>query len=338
MIKFILKIIFSFLIGFSLLILYAWLPYRTSRTFSLAGINAYREETPAPNTPDSLTVLTYNIGYASGKKNNMGRILESAEVRSNLVEIAKQIQSLNPDIVALQEVDFDCDRTFHINQMDFLRQTLSYPYSAHVVLWNKKYIPWPYWPPSLHFGSMLSGQVVLSRYPITEQSIKLYDKPSENPFWYNWFYLNRAEQKVQIQLGEKSLSLWNVHLEAYQEKTRVLQATDLGNSFEIDTAPYKIALGDFNSSSFADRSNNDQSDSHWALDIFYKTTVAMNAEDPDTPIYTFPSWDPKRKIDHVFYNRNFEKNDAGVIPGPPASDHLPVWATLNFKEFKTGSN
>src|SRR5215467_8179763 len=148
-----------------------------------------------------LRIVTYNIGYASGVKNNTSQTLTRSEVEENLKAMAKALRELHPDLVCLQEVDFDAARTFRINEMETLARELQMPYAAYVLTWNKNYLPWPYWPPKGQFGRIVSGQAVLSRFPIEKQELLRFPKPPSNPFWYNWFYLNRIVQKVVLKNG-----------------------------------------------------------------------------------------------------------------------------------------
>ena len=73
---------------------------------------------------------------------------------------------------------------------------------------------------------MHSGQGVLSRFPIRRnRRVRLPQPVFENPFWYNWFYLNRAVQIVELDVpGEQPVQLFNVHLEAFSQSNREQQA------------------------------------------------------------------------------------------------------------------
>src|SRR4029434_2931140 len=176
----------------------------------------------------SLKIVTYNIGYASGEKNNRPLTLTREEVLENLRAMTQVLKELKPDLLLLQEVDFQSARTFGIDQMDFISRALCFHYGAYVVTWNKRYLPWPYWPPRAQFGRMVSGQAVLSRFPIEKQELFQFPKPSSNPFWYNWFYLNRIVQKLIVKWGDDTFAVFNVHLEAFDSKTRLDQAEKLG--------------------------------------------------------------------------------------------------------------
>jgi endonuclease/exonuclease/phosphatase family metal-dependent hydrolase len=47
---------------------------------------------------------------------------------------------------------------------------------------------------------------------------------------------------------------------------------------------------------------------------------------------TFPSWKPKRRIDYVFYSKDFEVVNYYVIDDLKISDHLPILAEFRLKK------
>ena len=285
------------------------------------------------NQPLGITIMTYNIGYASGDKNNLGAVLSKEEVLSNLDQIAQVIQNQNPDLIALQEVDIDAARSYHINQAEYLAKKAGYPYTATVITWNKRYVAWPYWPPQNQFGQVVSGQTILSRYPLKEQQVILFDKPKNNPFWYNWFYLDRMVQFLQVELPQGSLSIWATHLEAFDSQTREEQANILSRYIAANNNKPTLLLGDFNSiskkaSNLTLKEETEIEDNGQSLAIIENMTGLINAESSITGL-TFPSWKPIKKIDHIFYRSDLKLKSVQVIEGILASDHLPLVAEFN---------
>ncbi len=323
------------LVTFALLIWYAALPAVKAPAFPSEKVFVIFEPMPGDLAPpETLRVVTYNIGFASGKKNNEGAVLIPEEVEANLEMMAKTLQGLHPDIIALQEVDFSAARTFNINQLDYLSKALHLPYGAYVVTWNKNYIAWPYWPPRRHFGHVVSGQAVLSRFPILNQETFRFEKPKKNPFWYNWFYLDRVGQRLSLKIGNKETIFWNVHLEAFDNTTRVRQAQKLGEWVNQNSGKTQIVAGDFNSVSYSLPLSPEEikkfgEDRAEALNQFIQITHLKNAE-PNQPLYSMPSWKPVKKIDHIFYSEDLHLKTSGNIPNLIASDHLPIWAVFSF--------
>lgn len=268
-----------------------------------------------------LQVVTYNIGYGSGIKNNQSVAFSREEIVANLERMVTDLKILNPDVVFLQEVDFNSARSFGINQLEYLAQNLGLAHAAYAVTWNKKYIPWPYWPISVHFGRMVSGQAILSAFPIVSQSVYVLERPP-HPFWYNWFYLERLAQKVKVKIADQNITLWNLHLEAFHKPTRFSQAAIVANLINQDKAKGAVIVGgDFNDPQRRVKSKN----------AFYHLTkkTGFAADREFNSAFTWPSWAPKKKLDHILLSPELKLIQAGTLQSK-ASDHLPVWAELEF--------
>jgi len=276
--------------------------------------------------PPVIKIVTYNVGYAGGNKNNKGSVLQREEVQENLEQIVQSLKKIKPDILLLQEVDFYSQRSFDQDQFKYLGERLGFPYGAYVINWNKKYIAWPYWPPQAHFGRIVSGQAVLSRFPILDQELIWFERPSENPFWYNWFYLDRVAQKLRIQVGLTAWSVYNVHLEAYAQKTRKKQIERLALALKKDKTPLKIVGGDFNQAWADPRlSPKELSQSKKILTDFGNTSGLQLAQGTRT-LLSIPSWDPVEALDHLFYSPSLHLEEVQVLADSMASDHLAVMA------------
>ncbi len=303
--------------GASLFIYWAAGPAATTEQLDLSGIRDFTspaiQNKAAP--PQELTVVSYNIGYASGDKNNRPAKLTEAEVRENLDKMILELQPLGADIIALQEVDFGAKRTHDIDQLEYLARGLNLAHAAFVVTWNKRYVAWPYWPPMTQFGRMVSGQAVLSRYPIIDQQLFPFKKPPENAWWYNLFYPNRVAQRLTIQFNGEVAIVWNIHLEAFKAGTRLHQVDKLLGHLNGDSHPYLIVAGDFNSIKGKGEG-------------IQKFMAESALKDSSTKL-TFPSWKPDKKIDYVLY-KGPQLLEDGVIEGLTASDHLPVWAKFKL--------
>ncbi len=316
-------------------IYYAAGPALKNGDWDPAGLRQYSSPAISDLTkpPERLKVISYNIGYASGNKNNKAAPLSEQEVRDNLDNMILELQPLNADIIALQEVDLRAQRTFDIDQLQYLARGLNLPYTAYVTTWNKRYVAWPFWPIRAHFGRMVSGQAILSRYPIIDQQTFTFDKPEENPFWYNMFYLDRIAQRVTVQVAEKVAIIWNVHLEAFRQGSRLQQIDKLIDYLNGDSHQNLIVAGDFNSVSNyrKDLSAELQAElkqKQAGIQTFLKETHLRDTSD-DAEELTFPSWEPTKKIDFILYKGpRLEKS--GAIQGLTASDHLPVWADFKL--------
>ena len=304
------------------------------------------------------TLVSYNIGYLSGLANNTTERLEKSFYDENLKRAITAIQSVNPDIVALQEIDFGAKRSYEVNQAEAIAQTTKLYSGAIAINWNKNYVPFPYWPPAAHFGKMLSGQAILTRslFPITDNRRFVLAQVADKPFFYNAFYLDRLAQVTQINLpapstqansstqadpSTQSIIIINVHLEAFSEQTRVDQtrfvrelAEDYAQSYPV------IVVGDFNSSlnrpSFVAATGETYQETQFSIKemLSSKQLAPAPAQSNWNSQPTFPSDNPTYKLDYCFYTPStIEVLETSVISAAgESSDHWPISIRFRFKD------
>ncbi len=298
------------------------------------------EGAPAPAPRDTLTVMTYNAGYLSGMTNN--RAVERPErlYDRNVEAAVALLYQADADVVGLQEIDFDARRSYGVNQLDSLARRLDYGYTAAAVNWDKRYLPFPYhWDPAVHFGRVVSGQAVLSRYPITQHT-RVELARTGRPFFTDAFYLDRLAQIVQIDVGDRPLTVINVHLEAFDQATRERQATQVRQiaARHVAEGTPLLLIGDFNAPAPAARAHladslqaafaDDETIARLTdgLGLAPALTARRYAQGP-AATGTFPADDPQVAIDHIFYTpATIEALEAEVIGGGarPPSDHRAV--------------
>ena len=322
------KILLGFLLIASGFIAWAASPYKNVES----SLEIFSVPSPALTLPAKLRVMTYNMGYASGATNNKGINLTHEQVIQNLEQMIREIREIDPDVLALQEVDFDAHRTARVDQFKYLAEHLGYPFGARAITWNKKYLPWPYWPLSRNYRHVVGGQAILSRYPLSEQWVFAFQKPAANQFWYNWFYPEKVIQKVKLKLGEQTYKIWNVHLEAFDDDANLTQLELF--SYHIKLAQPVVVLGDFNAPTGYQIKKSDEPDDREesllarqaAFKLLLQNTQYLNAETLDSK-FTIPSWNPDKKIDHILIKPEWKFENAGIGKNQ-GSDHLPVWADI----------
>lgn len=325
---------------------YFWASSSAVESDQLAQIKYYANSPPTLSRPtDTLTVMTYNIGYLSGNSNNLP-VRESVNFyRSNLQRVARLLNRVQPDIVGYQEIDFASSRSYYMNQLDSLAKYTSLHFAALTVNWDKRYVPFPYWPPAVHFGRVLSGQAVQSRFPVISNERMVLPRPQNNAFYYDAFYLERLAQVAEIDVG-RPLIIINVHLEAYDTATRERQAQKVLRLAQKYVETYPVLLiGDFNSplpnSKLGNKSPasnehrwQDDESMHILLSESKLAEAFANelANGEEIFSYTFSSFEPHVKIDHIFYNTNkIQPLDWFVVhDSTQASDHLPVVMRFRF--------
>ncbi|MBN2237322.1 MAG: endonuclease/exonuclease/phosphatase family protein [Bacteroidales bacterium] len=278
---------------------------------------------------DTLSVLTYNIGWLSGMTNNLPVPRSEELYADNLKQAVSFLRDINPDIIGYQEIDISAKRSYFYNQPDSLGKYLGYLNGALAVNWDKKYVPFPYWPLKYHFGELISGQYVMSNLEIEKNEYVVLPKPINAPFYYNAFYLDRLIQKTWFKTPKGDLLVMNVHLEAFDQETRMLHVDLVIEEYlkYADQLPV-LLIGDFNSRAIGADGPIQES----ARKMFELAGVGMAISDSmflanPAGNYTFSSGDPVEKIDYIFYNTQFiRKIDAKVIQEiGEASDHFPVW-------------
>jgi len=292
----------------------------------------------------TLKVVTYNIAHGQGFKNHASDWRDENRTRQKMTEVTTALKTIDADVVFLQEVDLNSNRTHRIDQAKWLVDALGYSYWACAPIWEKNYVPYPFWPIKHHIGEVKTANCILSKYPLSNHERFVFDKPQSNPFWFNWGYIDRGAQRVNAQIFGKIITLVNIHFEDQDEEAREKQAKDMVLWLKTSKDPLVLG-GDFNAplhdtaqkSNLADDSIlNYKSDETLkiVLDAFQDETldIALNAQAANkNAVFTFPSHAPNRKIDHLF-----ALNGAKVISGRvvteagDASDHLPVLIEIEY--------
>ncbi len=320
---------FKVLVGIILALLIAFVGF-----FFWASSSVYPEkeydkiiQTKIENSVKNDTVfslITYNIGYLSGMTNNLPIAKPKSLFDDNLAKVKAVLKPLNIDILAFQEIDYASARSFDINQQMEIAE-LGYPFVAQTVNWDKRYLPFPYFPISMHFGHVYSGQSVLSHFPIKSQKRIVLPEVDDAPFYWTTFYLDRLAQVVEIQIKDKTVIVINVHLEAFDKPTRAIQTKQvlvLYNSYKNEFPT--LLVGDFNSDiKFADASIASIINSPEIGIAAFKIPYAN----------TYNAINPTKRIDYIFYNKNFieEIGSRVLTEMGDASDHLPLMIHFKLK-------
>ncbi|GAA4842960.1 endonuclease/exonuclease/phosphatase family protein [Algivirga pacifica] len=300
---------------------YWWAKSPTLSSDDYARLEQYPFPSPSAHG-DTFKIISYNIGYLSGMTNNLN-VRPSKKMYDRHLERAKKyFKEQDADIIALQEVDFDSKRSYRVNQHMELINHLQMGHGALAVNWDKQYVPFPYFPPSVHFGKMLSGQSILSKYPITFQDRIVLEEVKDRPFYYRQMYLSRLAQVTKLKLQEKEVILINVHTEAFIKETRYNQISYLHSLFKRYARDYPVLMvGDFNS---------DPAYEEAAIELFLSDKTIESAIPKefaeDKEVLTYPSDAPYELLDFIFYNKDkIEPVGWEVLESfGQVSDHLPI--------------
>ncbi len=207
----------------------------------------------APREGDSLTVMSWNVGYGALGDNadffmDGGSMVISStkeRVEENLSAIGRCVDSLSPDILLLQEVDQNSMRSHRVNEPAFFASRFSD--CAYTFAYNYKvaFVPYPI-PP---LGRVESGLLTFSAFQVRcAERLQL-------PISFKWpvrlANLKRGlcVSRIPLEDSDRELVIVNLHLEAYDEgEGKAAQTRMLRNVLEEERAKgnYVIAGGDFN--------------------------------------------------------------------------------------------
>jgi endonuclease/exonuclease/phosphatase family metal-dependent hydrolase len=235
-------------------------------------------------SPVRVTVLTYNIYHG-----------EDANGGSNLDAVAGIINSLEPALVALQEVD---NKTGRAKELD-LTAELSLRTGMQGIFGK-----------AMDYGGGY-GEAVLSRHPVIETKNNLLPHTSKAE--------PRAALKVLIELpGGMKIAFVGTHLDHQRDQSnRMMQAKRIIELYENYDLPIVLA-GDLNATPDSDPIN------------LLGRQWSDAAQDNSQP--TFPSVKPARRIDYIMYKPKgrWKVVEVRVIDEKVASDHCPVFAVLEL--------
>lgn len=236
----------------------------------------------------SVRIMAYNIHHANPPSRS-----DSIDIQA----VVQTIRAQDPDLVALQEIDEDTERSGEGNQAEIIGDSLGMN-----VFFGK----------AIDYEGGSYGVAVLSKYPISEQMVhRLPTDPGTNGE-------KRVLATVKVTLSNKlSVRFGSTHLDSQKEDTnRMLQIKEIQRIAAKDTLPMVIA-GDFNAPPNSGVIN--------ILDeTFVRTCVDCEP--------TIPVNDPEKAIDFIAYRpeRVFTVEDHKVIDETYASDHLPIVAELKY--------
>jgi endonuclease/exonuclease/phosphatase family metal-dependent hydrolase len=242
-----------------------------------------RSDTPTAAPPsETRRVVTYNIHHGAG-----------LDDRVDLERIAALLARLDPDVVALQEVDRGVTRSGGEDQARRLGDLLGmrHAFGAFMDYQGGQY-----------------GMAILSRCPIVNVN------PARLPDG------NEPRVALAVQFERPTggvLTVIDVHFDwVGDDAFRFAQARAVASVLHTLSTPYILA-GDFN----------DHPGSR-TMALFHER--ATEADKPESNRFTFSADDPRREIDFIFVSRahDWTVRRVEVVPERVASDHMPVVAEL----------
>lgn len=237
------------------------------------------------NKKTTVRILTFNILHGATTRGDF-----------NLDTIAAVINEVQPDLVALQEVDFKTNRA------------KGYDLATELGLRTKMA---PLFGKAMDYDGGAYGEGVLTRMPIiSSRTVALPHSPENEP---------RAALGVTVELAPgDTICFIGTHLEHQRNNPdRTAQTQKLNEVFVKNKYP-TILAGDLN----------DTPESQPIL-ILKKYWSDASEENPKP---TFSSENPQRKIDYIFYRpeNRWKVLETKVICNTVASDHCALFTVLQL--------
>ena len=240
--------------------------------------------------------LLYNIRYATGHGVGYHLPLPFAgffkTTAGTLGEIVSFIRSVNPDVIALVEVDSGSYRSQKSCQVGAIARELDH---FHVV--ETKY----------GGGSLANKIPVLNKQGnglLTNRKI----------LRHHFHYFNEGVKRLVIEVELEEVSIFTVHL-SLKYKHRQQQLEHLHRIILQGTKPVIVA-GDFNTFG-GDRE----------VQLFLAATGLVNANISGLPSH--PSHAPKRNLDFILHSPEIMASNF-TIPDIRLSDHSPLICDFSF--------
>ena len=248
-----------------------------------------------------LRIVTYNIAHGRGLQPFQG-LTGRRKTRSNLLKIAKLLHQLQPDIVALQEIDEDSTWSGRFDHLEFLRQFGGFPHAVFGIN-NRR----------TGLLKLNYGNAILSRHPIVV---------SENIVFGTRTLGEKGFLFAEIDVGGRLLPIVNMHLHHRSRVQRIRQVEQVMEYVHpkqlqrrVHWLSHPIVCGDMNNPR-----HKDQDATAWLLRYFsqhgHYTLHPQKAR-------TFPSPMPQRTLDFVFLPPGCVEVYCLVVRSF-LSDHRPV--------------
>jgi len=253
----------------------------------LAGKETTDGNSPGAET-QGLRLLSYNIQTGMRTSSYRDYLMRSWQTLVPHPERSRNIDQISGllgdfDLVGLQEVDAGSLRSGFVNQTRYLGERAGFPY------WHDQ--------TNRRIGRLARhSNGLLSRYRALR--VREHPLPGMIP--------GRGALHITFGGPDDDLDLILMHL-ALGQRTRMRQLAYVAGL--VRELKHVIVMGDLNC-------RTDSRELRHLLD-----TTALR--EPLPTLYTYPSWAPRRNIDHILVSDSLTVEQASVLDYP-LSDHLPI--------------
>ena len=224
--------------------------YRIEDNLALAVTN--NSQNPI-ETNKTLSIISFNTGFGAYSEDysffmdggEYSRAYSKDETIKNVNGMISTIDSINPDLLLLQEVDIDATRSYHIDQAKMYIEHYKTKSNTFALNYDSPYLFYPILKPH---GKSKAGLLTLANYKIDTST--RHSLPIEKGF-RKFLDLDRCYIKSTIKTDDgNELVLYNLHLSAYTSDgsiaTEQLKVLFEDMKTEYENGKYIIAGGDFN--------------------------------------------------------------------------------------------
>lgn len=251
-----------------------------------------------------IKVMSFNIAHGRGTDDVV-----------DLERIAKVIEASDADIVGLQEVDRNRQRSGYADQAMRLSERLSMEFAYGPNMEEK--------PDGAETAVRQYGNAVLSRYPIKSAAnhpltcVPVQGDPNEP----------RGVQEVKVDAEGIEFTFFNTHL-AKKEEELPVSIEEIMELLKSCTQPF-VLTGDFNAPPWDEEI---RKMGRFAKSVFLEKGEPLTVAHPPSfhadKVEEEP--EPAARIDYIFISDGFSVKDSGVIE-TVVSDHRPIVADLELR-------
>jgi endonuclease/exonuclease/phosphatase family metal-dependent hydrolase len=251
----------------------------------------------SPTVNGRLRVMTLNLAHGRELAFHQS-MLRRKRVATNLEKVSEIFVREQPDLITLQEADGPSVWSGYFDHVDSLARAAGYNFAVrgtHMAL------PWPF---VLDYGT-----AIVSRWPVKDVQSRRFEQAS---------YDNKGFVRATVQVPGvgRSVDVVSVHLDFLRQKTRWRQVEILRRTLAERSHPLILA-GDFNCEW------QDATCVEWLA-----ATLGLKAHEPEAGEPTFPSKQPKSRIDWILVSEELTFDSYRTI-ADPVSDHLGVVAEVS---------
>lgn len=187
-------------------------------------------ESPELEKGKEYKILSWNVQYMAGKNyvffydewdgSGPDKRPSADDIRITFKRVAEIIKSENPDIILLQEMDYNSKRTDFQDQMQELLKLLPAEYSSYSdsFYWKAAFVPHP-----MILGSVGMKLAVISRFKIMDAVRYQLPMMPNNYIVKNLQFKRAVLETVLPVKGGGSVSFMSTHLDAFAQGTDTMQ-------------------------------------------------------------------------------------------------------------------